>query len=141
MTARTPVHGLQVATVLHRFIEEQVLPGTGVASAAFWQGVDALVHDLAPKNAALLAERERLQAELDRWHRAHPGPIRKSAKYRAFLEKIGYLVLVPAKVRATTRNVDAGAGQDLLLDEAVQRRGDLEAVDSVAIGHGQAVVG
>ena len=107
MTARTTVHGLQVATVLHRFIEEQVLPGTGIDVAAFWRGFDAIVSDLAPKNAALLAERERLQTELDHWHRAHPGPIKKPAKYRAFLEKIGYLVPVPANVTATTKNVDA----------------------------------
>ena len=107
MTARTLVHGLQVATVLHSFIEEQVLPGTGVESSAFWQGFDQLVHELAPKNAALLAERDRLQTELDQWHRAHPGPIRKSAKYRAFLARIGYLVPVPADARATTKNVDA----------------------------------
>ena len=107
MTARTLVHGLQVATVLHSFIEEQVLPGTGVESSAFWQGFDQLVHELAPKNAALLAERDRLQTELDQWHRAHPGPIRKSAKYRAFLARIGYLVPVPADARATPKNVDA----------------------------------
>jgi malate synthase len=107
MTARTLVHGLQVATNLHTFIEEQVLPGTGVKSAAFWAGFDQLVHELAPKNAALLAERDRLQAELDQWHKAHPGPIKKSAKYRAFLEKIGYLVPVPADAKATTKNVDA----------------------------------
>jgi malate synthase len=107
MTERIAIHRLQVATVLHRFIEEQVLPGTGMASAAFWKGVDALVHELAPKNAALLGERDRLQHELDRWHRAHPGPIKKMRKYRAFLEKIGYLVPVPANVKATTRNVDA----------------------------------
>ena len=107
MTARTPIHGLQVATVLHRFIENRVLPGTGVDSATFWQGFDAIVHDLAPKNAALLAERDRLQTELDHWHRAHPGPIRKIAKYRAFLGKIGYLVPVPASVKTTTKNVDA----------------------------------
>ncbi|HWI12292.1 MAG TPA: malate synthase G, partial [Burkholderiaceae bacterium] len=106
-TPRTTVHGLQVATALHHFIEEQVLPGTGVAPAAFWQGFDAIVRELAPKNAALLAERERLQAELDRWHRKHPGPIKDGAKYRAFLEKIGYLVPVPADVKATTKNVDA----------------------------------
>ena len=56
MTERTPVHRLQVATELHRFIEDQVLPGTGVEPAAFWQGFDQIVHDLAPKNAALLAE-------------------------------------------------------------------------------------
>ena len=106
MTARTPIHGLQVATVLHRFIEEQVLPGTGVDSAAFWQGFDAIVHDLAPKNAALLAERERLQTELDGWHRAHPGPITRPRKYRKFLSRIGYLVPEPAQVKVTTKNVD-----------------------------------
>jgi len=107
MTARTTVHGLQVATELHRFIEEQVLPGTGVDAAAFWKGFDQIVADLAPKNAALLAERDRLQAEMDAWHSKHPGPIKNMGKYRAFLEKIGYLVPVPAKVKATTKNVDA----------------------------------
>jgi len=107
MTDRTPVHRLQVATHLYRFIEDQVLPGTGVEPAAFWQGFDAIVHDLAPKNAALLAERDRLQFEMDAWHKANPGPIRSMAKYRKFLQKIGYLVPVPAKVRATTKNVDA----------------------------------
>jgi malate synthase len=107
MTERTTVHRLQVATVLHRFIEEQVLPGTGIAPAAFWLGFDRIVHELAPKNAALLAERDRLQSEIDAWHQANPGPIRKMAKYRKFLQKIGYLVPVPGKVRVTTKNVDA----------------------------------
>ena len=107
MTERTTVHRLQVATELHRFIEDQVLPGTGVEPAAFWQGFDQIVHDLAPKNAALLAERDRLQAEIDAWHKANPGPIRNMRKYRAFLQKIGYLVPVPAKVKVTTKNVDA----------------------------------
>jgi malate synthase len=107
MTARITVHGLQVATELHRFIEDEVLPGTGVASAPFWQGFDALVSELAPKNIALLAERDRLQSELDTWHKANPGPIRDLAGYRAFLEKIGYLVAPPAGAKATTSNVDA----------------------------------
>ncbi|CAN5865193.1 malate synthase G [soil metagenome] len=107
MTERTSIHGLQVATALHRFIEEQVLPGTGVAADAFWKGFDAIVADLAPRNAALLAERDRLQTELDGWHRANPGPIKNMRKYRKFLETIGYLVPVPAAVKATTKNVDA----------------------------------
>ncbi len=107
MTERITVHGLQVATSLHRFIEQRVLPGTGIEPAAFWAGFDAIVADLAPKNAALLAERERLQAEIDAWHKANPGPIRGMKKYKAFLQKIGYLVPVPEKVRATTKNVDA----------------------------------
>ena len=74
-TPRTQAKGLQVATVLHQFIEEKVLPGTGVAPDAFWAGFDAIVADLAPKNIALLAERDRIQTEMDTWHSAHPGPI------------------------------------------------------------------
>jgi malate synthase len=107
MTARTTVHGLQVATELYRFIEDKVLPGTGVDSAKFWAGFDAIVKDLAPKNAALLAERDRIQVEMDAWHTAHPGPITDMAAYRAHLEKIGYVVPVPGDVKITTANVDA----------------------------------
>jgi malate synthase len=107
MTARTRVHSLEVATELHRFIEEKVLPGTGVTSAAFWKGFDAIVGDLAPKNIALLAERDRLQTELDSWHKANPGPVKDRAAYRGFLEKIGYLVPPPVGAKATTDNVDA----------------------------------
>ena len=107
MSQRTTVHGLQVATELHQFIETQVLPGTGVDSAAFWAGFDRIVADLAPKNAALLAERDRLQTELDAWHRANPGPIKKAKAYRKHLEKIGYLVADPGEVRLKTQNVDA----------------------------------
>ncbi len=104
---RTPCGQLQVATVLYRFIEDKVLPGTGVASDTFWTGFDKLVADLAPKNIALLAERDRLQTELDSWHKAHPGPITDMPAYRTFLTSIGYLVPQPVDVKATTANVDA----------------------------------
>ena len=107
MKASTQVHGLQVDSALKRFIDEEVLPGTGVAPAAFWQGFDAIVHELAPKNAALLAERDRLQAEMDTWHQANPGPVKDMAAYRGFLEKIGYLVPQPQGAKASTTNVDA----------------------------------
>ena len=107
MTQRITRQRLQVADVLQRFIEEEALPGTGVQAEAFWKGFDALVHELAPKNRALLAERDRLQTELDNWHRAHPGPIQDMPAYRAFLESIGYLLPAPASVQATTANVDS----------------------------------
>ncbi|MCD2167027.1 malate synthase G [Comamonas koreensis] len=107
MTERTTVHGLQVAQVLYDFVNNQVLPGTGVEPAAFWQGFDAIVSDLAPKNAALLAERDRLQTELDSWHKAHPGPITDMPAYRQFLTQIGYLVEQPKDVKASTENVDS----------------------------------
>jgi malate synthase len=107
MTATTRIHRLHIATTLYRFIEDEVLPGTGVQPTKFWQGFDALVHHLAPKNAALLAERDRLQTALDTWHAAHPGPIANMPAYRQFLQKIGYLVPEPKSVKATTSNVDS----------------------------------
>ena len=116
-TPRTSVHRLQVSTNLHSFINDQVLPGTGVSADQFWRGFDAIVADLAPINAALLAERDRLQSAQDAWHKANPGPIttgttgaatsqRDMKAYRGFLENIGYLVPVPKNVKTTTSNVD-----------------------------------
>lgn len=104
---RTQRLSLQVDSQLAAFIEEQVLPGLGIAADTFWQGFDTIANELAPKNAALLAERDRLQAALDAWHKANPGPIRAPKKYKAFLQKIGYLVPVPEKTKVTTKNVDA----------------------------------
>ncbi len=106
MTQMTQQGGLKVATNLVQFVEQEALPGTGIDRAAFWSGFDAIVHALAPKNRALLAERERLQTELDQWHRAHPGPVRDLPAYRRFLADIGYLVPVPERVTATTDHVD-----------------------------------
>ncbi|ALS63144.1 malate synthase G [Pandoraea norimbergensis] len=106
MTSTSQRGGLTVADNLIAFIEKEALPGAGVDVETFWKGFDAIVHDLAPKNRALLAERDRLQGELDGWHRANPGPIADAAAYRAFLEKIGYLLPAPADVKATTAEVD-----------------------------------
>ncbi len=114
-TQRTQAHSLQVATNLYNFVNNQVLPGTGVKADKFWKGFDAIVQNLAPKNIKLLAERDRLQTELDTWHKANPGPITAGGSsginhmpaYRKFLEKIGYLVPEPKKVKTTTSNVDA----------------------------------
>ncbi len=106
MTERIQCHRLQVSKNLHAFIENEALPGSGVAATAFWSGFDALVHELAPKNKALLTERDRLQSEIDAWHRAHPGPISDMAAYRGFLSQIGYLQPVPAGTRISTANVD-----------------------------------
>ncbi|MFM0393490.1 malate synthase G [Paraburkholderia phytofirmans] len=125
MTQMNTRGGLQVAANLDQFVETEALPGTGIDSAAFWSGFDALVHELAPRNRALLAERDRLQTELDNWHRANPGPVRDLRAYRAFLEGIGYIVPVPASVKATTDNVDSEiaeqAGPQLVVPLSNQR--------------------
>ncbi len=106
MIERTTCKRLQVATELYQFVEKEALPGTGVSAEAFWAGFDALVHDLAPRNHELLAERDRLQAELDNWYRQHPGPVKDADAYRAFLSSIGYLASAPKDVAVKTDRVD-----------------------------------
>ncbi|MEP1352700.1 MAG: malate synthase G [Tateyamaria sp.] len=97
---------LRVADTLAQFIETQALPGTGVASADFWAGLSALVHDLGPKNRALLAEREEMQAKVDAWHIAHRASPHDAAAYTDFLKEIGYLVPEGDDFEIETENVD-----------------------------------
>lgn len=104
---RIDVHQLKVADSLYQFIEKKVLPKSGVTSKAFWKGFSQIVTDLAPKNQQLLAERDRIQTEMDNWHSANPGPITDMAAYQDFLKSIAYLVPVPKNVKVKTKNVDA----------------------------------
>jgi malate synthase len=106
MTRRIEKYGLRVAASLHDMIEREALPGTGVASDRFWQGLSALVHDKGPKNRALLARRDALQAQIDAWHRTHRGRPHDQAAYTAFLSEIGYLVPEGPDFSIETANVD-----------------------------------
>ncbi|RJO73486.1 malate synthase G [Nocardia panacis] len=106
MTERIQVGGLRVAEVLHEFVENAALPGSGVDSAAFWAGAEQVINDLAPRNRALLAERDEIQGKLDAWHAEHPGAGYDKAAYKSFLSEIGYLRAEPADFRIATENVD-----------------------------------
>ncbi|MFU8764344.1 MAG: malate synthase G [Haliea sp.] len=106
MTDRISEGGLRIAAELHTLLEQDIAPGTGVSAPQFWAGLDAIVHDLAPRNRELLAQRDALQAQIDAWHRAHPGPGYNRAAYKAFLQEIGYLLPEPADFSISTENVD-----------------------------------
>jgi malate synthase len=106
MTGRVIVEGLSVARVLYDFINREVLPGTGVPEASLWIRLDRIIHDLAPRNRALLAKRDALQAEIDEWHRARKGDPLDLAAYKAFLGTIGYLVPERDAFSVDTENVD-----------------------------------
>ena len=95
--------GLEVARVLHDFAGERALPGSGVEPAAFWAGLETILRDLAPVNAALLARRDHLQRQIDGWYRASAAGSRDQ---ESFLREIGYLVPDPAPFQVTTANVD-----------------------------------
>lgn len=99
--------GLKVADALVRFIEEQALPGTGIAADAFWRGTADIYARFAPENAELLRIRDDLQAKIDAWHVAQAGKPIDMAAYKAFLGDIGYLVAEPAPFAIATADVDA----------------------------------
>ena len=99
-------NGLRVDTVLADFIEARALPGSGVEPGAFWAGFAALLIRMAPQNRALLATRDRLQAQIDDWHRAHRGRPHDPAIYRSFLDQIGYLVPEPDAFQIETAGTD-----------------------------------
>jgi malate synthase len=107
MADMTDKAGIQVADELVRFIEDQVLPGTGLDTDAFWAGVSALFATFAPENATLLAKRDAFQAQIDQWHGERPGQGVDGPAYVGFLRSIGYLVDEPAPFAITSGNVDA----------------------------------
>ena len=100
------VNDLTVATQLKRFIDEEALPGTGLAPDAFWSGLSAVLNDLAPKNRALIAKREDLQQKIDAFHVERRGKPIDPAEYRAFLDEIGYIVPEGEAFSVETANVD-----------------------------------
>lgn len=99
--------GITVDAGLVRFVEDKALPGTGVAAEAFWAGLSEIINTLGPKNRALLAKRNELQARIDAWHIAHRDHPHDAEAYSAFLAEIGYLVPEGADFTIETANVDA----------------------------------
>ncbi|HPG03765.1 MAG TPA: malate synthase G, partial [Rhodoblastus sp.] len=107
MTGSYVRHGaIEIAKELHDFVEKEALPGTTVTPKTFWDGLEKILVDLAPRNKALLARRDDLQAKIDAWHLARKGKTFDAAEYKAFLTEIGYLAPVGADFAITTQNVD-----------------------------------
>ena len=106
MTERVTVGNLRVAPVLYDFVNNEALPGTDIDPDTFWSGVDKVVADLTPKNQELLARRDDLQAQIDKWHRARVIGGFEADEYKQFLVDIGYLEPEPDDFTITTAGVD-----------------------------------
>src|SRR5271163_379316 len=106
MKDRVSVGNLRVAKVLYDFVNTEALPGTEIDPDSFWAGVDKVVTDLGPQTQDLLARRDQLQAQIDKWHRHHVIEPIDPETYRQFLTEIGYLLPEPADFTITTAGVD-----------------------------------
>lgn len=106
MSSYIKVGSIQVANVLHEFIQTEALPGTGLRAEQFWTDVEEIIKDFAPENRALLAKRAELQSKINAWHQEHRDGFTKEA-YLSFLEEIGYLEPEVADFQITTEGVDA----------------------------------
>jgi len=105
MSERIDISGLSVDRALYDLIDQEIAPGTGIESAAFWQSFAEIVSTLGPQNRQLLDRRDHLQAQLDDWHKQHFGRI-DPQQYKSFLEEIGYLVAEGEDFQVTTEDVD-----------------------------------
>ncbi len=103
MTARIQKGKLAIAKELYDFIENEALPGSGLDSETYWSNFEQVVVDLSPKNTALLAKRDQIQAQIDEWHRNNTFELEA---YKAFLTEIGYLLPEVEDFQITTENVD-----------------------------------
>lgn len=99
------LHDLQVDSTLYEFIEKEALPETGLESGQFWKNAADLIRDLAPKNKKLIQKREKLQQQVNEWHQQNRHSF-DNGKYRAYLEKIGYLEPPTDIFEITTEHVD-----------------------------------
>ncbi|MDF1820880.1 MAG: malate synthase G [Alcanivoracaceae bacterium] len=106
MTDRIKKGGLEIYTGLYNLVVDEIIPGTGVDAEHFWSSLESVIADLAPRNRELLAKRDAIQAKMDEYYKANPGPIKDMAAYKAFLTEIGYLVAEGDAFSVSTQNVD-----------------------------------
>ena len=111
MTETVNVGGLKIAAELYALVRDEIAPGTGVDPEHLWTGLGAIIRDLAPQNAACLAKRDALQAQIDAWLEADPSRAADPAAQQAFLAEIGYIVPTPAPFKVSTANVDPEIAQ------------------------------
>ena len=105
MATRVQKHALSIDKMLYDLVNDEIIPGTRVAADDFWQGLDEIVKQFAANNQKLLEQRDALQSRIDAWHQQH-GADYALPDYKAFLDKIGYLVEAGPDFAVDTDGVD-----------------------------------
>ena len=106
MNARVTLAGLSIAQPLYDLVHDEIAPGTGISSDKLWQGFAEILRELTPRNRALLARRDELQARIDAWHLQHKGQPHDPAAYKQYLYDIGYLLPEGEDFAISTDHVD-----------------------------------
>ena len=98
--------GFSSSTEFIDFIEQEVLPNTGISVEKFWGGLARIVKELTPKNRELLETRSDIQSQVDEWHKANQDKEFDLSEYKKFLHAIGYIVPQREPFSIDTENVD-----------------------------------
>lgn len=106
MTERITIGGLKVARVIYDLVEQEIAPGTGVASGHFWSELESILDEMVPRNRALLARRDEFQVQIDKWHQDRAGQAHDPEAYLSFLKEIEYVLPEGDDFEIATQNVD-----------------------------------
>ena len=104
MTTRIEHSGLKIAKPIYDLVTDRICPQVGIDADNFWASFAAIIETFAPRNQALLKKRESLQALIDSWHQQQAQP--DFARYKSFLQDIGYLVPEGPDFTIAPKNVD-----------------------------------
>ncbi|MCP3027497.1 malate synthase G [Halobacillus sp. A5] len=95
---------LKVAPVLYEFINKEAIPDSGVSSDDFWSGLEAVIHNLAPENKALLKKRDDLQSQIHSYHKQNP--VLQAEAYQSFLKELNYIEPEVEDFQVSTEDID-----------------------------------
>ncbi len=100
------VQNLSISEILFNFINNEIIPGSGIEEKRFWKGFNDSVHQLAEKNRLLIKMREQFQMNINKWHIDNKDKEFKQSEYQNFLRKIGYLVENKGDFSISPKNID-----------------------------------
>ncbi len=90
---------------LYSFVNNEIIPDTGIEINNFWEGFIDAANKLAVKNKLLLEKRDDIQKKIDNWHINNKDNFNLE-DYKNFLKEINYIVEEQEDFTIETENVD-----------------------------------
>ena len=99
-------NGLKISSDLYEFIDSEAIPGTNIKNDEFWDNFSKIVHELSPINRTLIQKRDKIQEQIDNWHKSQKGKEFNKVEYINFLKSINYLIEEKKDFKIETNEVD-----------------------------------